>query len=187
MLLEYLAQLAGPVIFVEILLIIGRVAISWFPGVNRGSALVVWLYRLTEPVLAPCRRILPTFGGLDLSPILAIILLQTISTLISDLAYGGKSPAAIVLGAIGQLIISIIGILALIVLVRFVVSLLRVDPYHPVTSMIRSVSDPLVRPFSGVGGRAGALDVPALVAPVAFVALYFLTRTAYGVLLQNVP
>ncbi len=34
------------------------------------------LFRLTEPVLAPLRRIIPTAGGLDLSPLAAIILLQ---------------------------------------------------------------------------------------------------------------
>ena len=34
--------------------------------------------RLTEPVLGPIRRVLPTFGMLDLSPLVAIILLQVI-------------------------------------------------------------------------------------------------------------
>ena len=31
------------------------------------------LWRLTEPVLAPIRRILPNFGGLDLSPIVVFL------------------------------------------------------------------------------------------------------------------
>jgi YggT family protein len=34
--------------------------------------------RLTEPVLAPIRRVVPTFGTLDFSPLVAIILLQVI-------------------------------------------------------------------------------------------------------------
>lgn len=33
-------------------------------------------YRVTEPVLAPIRRLLPSFGGIDLSPLVLILLLQ---------------------------------------------------------------------------------------------------------------
>ena len=38
--------------------------------------------RITEPILAPIRRVLPTFGSLDFSPLVAIILLQVIQTLL---------------------------------------------------------------------------------------------------------
>jgi YggT family protein len=35
-----------------------------------------FLYRLTEPALRPIRRVLPSFGGIDLSPLIAILLVQ---------------------------------------------------------------------------------------------------------------
>ena len=34
------------------------------------SAVAEFLYRITEPVLAPIRRLLPNFGGLDISPVI---------------------------------------------------------------------------------------------------------------------
>lgn len=37
-----------------------------------------FLYRVTEPVLGPIRRILPNFGNVDLSPLVALILLQVV-------------------------------------------------------------------------------------------------------------
>ncbi len=45
---------------------------------------IVWtigdfLYRVTEPVLAPVRRILPTFGAVDLSPFVVLILIQVVA------------------------------------------------------------------------------------------------------------
>ena len=40
------------------------------------------LIQVTEPLLAPIRRLLPTFGSLDFSPLVAIILLQIIQALI---------------------------------------------------------------------------------------------------------
>jgi YggT family protein len=49
----------------------------------------IWdvLVRLTEPALAPIRRILPNLGGIDLSPIVLIFLLQILQMLIANLAY----------------------------------------------------------------------------------------------------
>ena len=44
--------------------------------------LSVILYRITEPVLSPLRRILPRAGMIDFSPLAAIILLQLIIYLI---------------------------------------------------------------------------------------------------------
>ena len=40
--------------------------------------LVLLVYRLTEPVLAPVRSILPSFGGLDFSPVLVLIGIQVL-------------------------------------------------------------------------------------------------------------
>ena len=63
-----------------------RVIISWFPLSSSGGVLAtiqLWLYKLTEPVLAPVRRALPPMGGLDLSPMLVLILLQVLGSALS--------------------------------------------------------------------------------------------------------
>jgi YggT family protein len=44
------------------------------------------LYRLTEPVLAPVRRILPRFGDLDISPVVVILLLLFVEKLLFEYA-----------------------------------------------------------------------------------------------------
>ncbi len=64
--------------------LIGRVLISWL---NIGPSspffpIVNVLYQITEPILAPIRRILPRFGMLDLSPMVAIILVTFIQRLV---------------------------------------------------------------------------------------------------------
>ncbi len=54
---------------------IARAIMSWFP-VNPTSPIypvASALYRITEPVLAPIRRILPPMGGIDLSTLLVIV------------------------------------------------------------------------------------------------------------------
>ena len=52
-----------------------RVLLSWI-SVGPNNALVIFIYEITEPILAPIRRLMPSLGGLDLSPIIALILIQ---------------------------------------------------------------------------------------------------------------
>ncbi len=59
------------------MLILLRVVVSWISPAST-NMLVIILYRVTEPFLAPLRRIIPRFGTLDFSPLAAIILIQLI-------------------------------------------------------------------------------------------------------------
>ncbi|MGQ9516973.1 MAG: YggT family protein [Anaerolineae bacterium] len=63
------------------LAIIARVFLSWF-NVRPDHPMVSFLYQVTEPVLAPIRRVVPTIGMLDISPIIAIILLELLRNLL---------------------------------------------------------------------------------------------------------
>jgi YggT family protein len=55
-------------------LILGRVLASWTNPAG-GGPLTAFLYQVTEPVLGPIRRVLPPTGGIDWSPMIAILLL----------------------------------------------------------------------------------------------------------------
>lgn len=73
--------------------ILGRIILSFVIPLMQGRVhpMVVNVYdvltQMTEPILAPIRRVLPTFGMLDFSPLVAIILLQIIQwALISALS-----------------------------------------------------------------------------------------------------
>ena len=59
------------------ILILLRVVVSWLSP-RPTNMLAIILYRVTEPLLAPLRRIIPRIGSLDLSPLVAIILIQVI-------------------------------------------------------------------------------------------------------------
>ena len=56
-----------------------------------------FLYRVTEPALRPIRAVLPNFGGVDLSPLIALLLLQLVvapvlTELFQGLRYGVWQP-----------------------------------------------------------------------------------------------
>ncbi len=55
--------------------------LSWVgPGVNNPAGSILW--SMNEPLLRPVRRVIPPFSGLDLSPLVVIVLLQFVKLLI---------------------------------------------------------------------------------------------------------
>jgi YggT family protein len=86
-----LAQLLNLFVYIFIVAILVQVILSW---VNPGgySPSTVILYRLTEPLLRPARQLLPPIGGLDLSPIIVLVVLQlTIILVINPIMHLGVS------------------------------------------------------------------------------------------------
>ena len=59
------------------LLILGRVLVSWVDPMGR-SQLGGMLINTTEPILAPIRRIIPPMGGIDLGPLIILIILSAL-------------------------------------------------------------------------------------------------------------
>jgi YggT family protein len=58
-------------------LLIARVVLSWTNPMG-GGGLVAFVYQVTEPILAPIRRVLPPTGGIDWSPLIAMLILGVI-------------------------------------------------------------------------------------------------------------
>ncbi len=61
--------------------ILGRVLISWIDPTGKMRVSQI-LHELTEPILAPIRSVLPSMGMIDLSPLVAILLLQLLQGLV---------------------------------------------------------------------------------------------------------
>jgi YggT family protein len=57
------------------LVVLVAVILTWLP-LHRRNPLVTLTHVLTEPILAPIRKVLPPMGGLDLSPMVLLIALQ---------------------------------------------------------------------------------------------------------------
>ena len=75
-------------------LLIASAILSWliaFNVVNTRNQFVAgvaeFLYRITEPALRPIRNIMPNFGGLDISPIIVILIIMFIQRVIAYYIY----------------------------------------------------------------------------------------------------
>ena len=62
--------------------IIARAIMSWFDPTGR-TAIQRVLIDLTEPLIAPIRRVVPSMGMIDLSPFIALLLIQVVSRMLA--------------------------------------------------------------------------------------------------------
>jgi YggT family protein len=84
-------NLVSTVITIYIWLLIAQAVMSWllaFGVVNRYNRVVSvigdFLWRITDPLLQPIRRVIPDLGGIDISPVILILLLYFLRNLMFE-------------------------------------------------------------------------------------------------------
>ncbi|AEH23349.1 protein of unknown function YGGT [Thermodesulfobacterium geofontis OPF15] len=83
-LLSSFIQLIDLLLSIYIWIIIARAIISWITPYPY-HPLVRFLYKVTEPVLAPIRKIIPPIGGIDISPVIVIFIIFIVQNLLHRL------------------------------------------------------------------------------------------------------
>jgi len=93
--IDALAFIVDSVATLLIWIIIINVVLSWLIGFNIINpynpfvrAIHTFCYRVTEPLLAPIRRVLPDLGGIDISPIILLIAIGAVRILLLNLLAG---------------------------------------------------------------------------------------------------
>jgi YggT family protein len=123
-----------------------------------------FLIKITTPVLRPLRRWIPGFAGIDVAALALMAILKFIEIVLIA-AVNGYIP-----GIGGLLIVSIASLLQLLIYVFIVAILIQVvlswiapDTYNPMTSILRSLCGPLLRPVRHRLPSLGGLDLSPLV------------------------
>ncbi len=73
--LQTIGLLIHQVLYIYSFFIIGYILMSWFPNA-RESSIGQFIGRIVEPYLEPFRKFIPPLGMIDISPIVAIIVLR---------------------------------------------------------------------------------------------------------------
>ncbi len=79
--LVYFVQVLGNILYFAL---IARVLLSWV-NLGPGNPLVVIVHQITEPILAPIRKVMPNLGMLDFSPMIAMILVFVVQRVLISL------------------------------------------------------------------------------------------------------
>lgn len=165
-----LGQFIGFATWIYVALIFVRVLLTWV-NPNPYTPFMRFLSRAVDPVLNLGRRYFRlTFGGIDFSPILVIILVQLLGVVVGQwlIGLGRGAPVTIIFPLLAMAVIglldSITWMLLIIMVVRVIMSLVNPSPYNILVRIVYGLSEPLLAPmrrFFPVG--PGGLDIRALV------------------------
>jgi YggT family protein len=76
---ELLTNTLANFLQIYLILIFVRILLTWFPTIEWMNQIQSFLSPITDPYLNIFRSFIPPIGGLDISPILAIIVLQVVA------------------------------------------------------------------------------------------------------------
>ncbi len=140
-----------------------------------------FLVKVTNPLLMPLRKIIPGFGKIDTAAIVLMLLLQVIMLSII-VALRGVTPPLLTLIpiAIGELIMLVITIFLVAIIVQVIISWINPGTYNPVTSLLHSLTAPVLKPFQRMLPPVGGIDLSPLFALIALQVLRMLIQPLLG-------
>jgi len=133
-----------------------------------------FLVKATSPLLRPMRRIIPGWGGIDVSSLLLLLILQTITIVIMILLIGGNlgsvSIAGLLMASVTKLVSLALYVYLFCLIILAVLSWVSAGGgYNPVAALISSITAPLLRPIRKLIPPAGMLDFSVLIGSLVLV------------------
>lgn len=119
-----------------------------------------FIVSLTNPVLRHLRRFIPGYAGVDIASVVLMLGLQMLELLLIALLYGNTpSIAGLVILSIGKLLEMTIYVFMFAVFARIIISWVNPQLYNPITSLLASLTDFMMRPARRYIPPIGMLDL----------------------------
>jgi YggT family protein len=135
-----------------------------YAGANFYNPLSQFLVKITNPVLVPLRRFIPSIGKIDTAAVVLALGLTIIKiVLLSLIVFGSVNIIGVLFTSIIDLIKVVIWVYIISLIVQAVMSWVGSAHGNPVAPLIQSLTDPLLRPVRRVMPNIGALDLSPLV------------------------
>lgn len=134
------------------------------------------IVRITQPLLKPVRRLVPSWGGIDVATILIVLALQIVAVLVWFMIRGiPLNPEMIALLSLIRLVDLILNIYLLALIVHAIMSWV-VQGYHPVMALLSDLTAPILNPIRRILPTAGGIDF----SPMAAILLIYFIRLLLG-------
>ncbi len=123
--------------------------------------------RLTSPLIIPLRRFVPPIGRIDTSTVLVAFVIEYVLILILLMLSGrSASFAPIAITSLIELAILSLNMFFFVILIKIILSWVAPQNYNPVTAMLTTLSEPVLRPFRRIVPSVGGLDISPIFAIV---------------------
>ena len=161
-------QILIEVIFgIVVLLFVLRVLLQLVRA-NFYNPICQFVYKATNPILMPLRRVLKPVRNFDNAGAAIAFLLECLKVwLLFALAGRMLGPAATLVLGVAELIGMLLTLYFALILVRVILSWVGRDSYHPIVPLIAQLTQPVIAPIRRVLPELGGFDLSPMVAMVA--------------------
>lgn len=133
-----------------------------------------FIVKATQPLVVPTRQLIPSIRKVDTATlvlVLALILIKLVILFsIAGIPFNG---AQLTLRAVYDLVSLTFDIFIVALFVQAILSWVNPDPYHPVSSLLRSLTFPILRPIQKHVPPISGIDLSTI---IGLIALMFLKR-----------
>lgn len=137
-------------------------------GAHFYNEIVQILVRITNPVVLPLRRVIPSWGAVDMAAIVAMLLLKTLQLWLNAWILGGHLYfPGILLLALAQLLWTLAVVYIVTIIIQALMSWVAPRGDNPMLPLLYRVNEPLLRPVRRVLPMMGGLDLSPLVVIIA--------------------
>src|SRR5690606_1917999 len=121
--------------------------------------------RFTSPLVVPLRRFLPAIGRLDTATILVAFIIQFVVVLVLLAIMRRPVPTPVVaMVSVIELAILSLNLFFFATLIRIILSWVAPGNYNPITALLTTLSEPVLRPFRRIIPSVGGLDISPIFA-----------------------
>jgi YggT family protein len=140
-----------------------------------------FVVKVTTPVLRPMRRWVPGVSGVDLAAVLLMFLLKVVETALSSWIQGYRPglPALVMLAVVGLLHLAVY-VFLFAVFIRVLLSWIAPDAYSPVSTLLDTLSEPLLRPARRLLPPVAGLDLSPIVVIIVLQLILMLAIAPLG-------
>ena len=127
-----------------------------------------FLVKVTNPVIVPARRLIPSIGKLDTASVVIMLLLELAQlAIISQLAPTEFGVQYLLLFAFRKLLFTLLMTYFVLIIARVIVSWIASQSRHPLIPLIYQLTEPVLKPFSKLVPPLGGFDLSPLFALIA--------------------
>ncbi len=148
-----------------------------FARANFNNPLSQFLVKITNPPLVPMRRFIPSIGKVDTSAVVLAFILTFIKvSLLFLIIRGAVMFPESILFAVGALIKTVIWVYIIALILQAVISWVGSAQGNPVSPLVHSLTNPIVRPIRRFVPLIGMMDLSPLVAILGLNILLIITN-----------
>jgi YggT family protein len=175
--MQALVFLFETLISLGLLAVLLRLLLQWARADFR-NPLARALVQITNPLLVPMRRVLPSIGRVDTASVVAVLILTLFKVSIAWLLGGvGLPPPLLWLQmALFELLQTLLWTYFLAIFMYALLSMIAPGTYSPAQALLQSLCEPVLRPLRRIIPPLGGLDLSPLWAGILIQALLILLR-----------